>query len=482
MIQLGTYNVGAGAQTIPCDKIANGTIKLYNESGYLLQVTIPGYGSDYLPAWTGDVWPLPPTFGGSVTVTPQSISSATGAPSSLVTATGYGKGERVPGQFPVSLARQVAVGNQVSTTTNPSVQNDGNAAGTSVVEATQSGNTGGSNVSLLNDGTFTLAQWASSTLTKLLQVIPGAATALKLGSAATTVETLGNAQVDGALTVTGAIHGTADNASAVPAAGVAAGTLGAGVIVPAANVSGTVGSASSASSVPATGVTAGNLPSTVNVQGDWLEAADATKFLSIKDNATNATIEVDANAAAGTARGVQLAGMDTAGVLHEILRGDGTGLATLGASGVVSLLSAINFNVAMKTVINGTSGGAMSWAMPWQGDAFKLILMFFNAYKNTTATPQQIALPADSAAGYVVFNMGVGSGTMMKFFTAGDAPLAYNETTWGSGTGSGSQNTATGLGANFSSAGYVGPGALHFINLPCSNSISYTGFVLMIGY
>lgn len=147
----GYVDVGAGTSRTAA------TIVLYNESPNLVMVQW-GASSMWLPAWTGDRFDmaLDAGYNGNFRLVGQSISTATGAPSSVVMGNVYAAGEHIPGTFPVALVRQTNLGNSVpvSTSTNQ-VINDGNAAGTQVLEATPTG-AGGSQAIITNQGAATL--------------------------------------------------------------------------------------------------------------------------------------------------------------------------------------------------------------------------------------------------------------------------------------------------------------------------------------
>ncbi len=99
--------------------------------------------------------------------------------------------------------------------------NDG-ATTTNIVEATLSGSSG-SNVVIKNDGTITVAEYISSTLTTLFQVITG--TGLKLGAVGRQTEVIGNLLVDGTATITGALTTAVTATSAAISGTVTAGSL-----------------------------------------------------------------------------------------------------------------------------------------------------------------------------------------------------------------------------------------------------------------
>jgi hypothetical protein len=89
------------------------------------------------------------------------------------------------------LTRQINIGNSVPVSgSSSSVVNDGNAANTVVVEATQSG-ASGSNVLIENDGTVMFRE-GTVTLLDLLKLIPGATIAVLLGSASRAVQSVGD--------------------------------------------------------------------------------------------------------------------------------------------------------------------------------------------------------------------------------------------------------------------------------------------------
>jgi hypothetical protein len=114
------------------------------------------------------------------------------APFSLVTGEGYEPNEAegiVFSQGP--LARQLNIGNSLNVSTSTTqVINDGSAANTQVVEATQTG-ASSSNVVIENDGTVIIRE-GTTTLVDLLKIIPGAVTALILGAATRATQIVGD--------------------------------------------------------------------------------------------------------------------------------------------------------------------------------------------------------------------------------------------------------------------------------------------------
>lgn len=263
MQTLATQSITAG-QSVPVSagsRSTVGAVVLFNESNTLIRVAWGG-SAQWLPAWTGEVFYMnqDPGFTGTFTLVASTISSSGSAPSNIVAGQIYAPGEHVPGTYPVALVRQTNIGNgSLPVSQVQTVINDGSAAGTSVVEATQFGQAT-SSLSLKNDGTALLAPVSNGALLDVLQVTPGGAAAAATGS-------FGDAANPG----NWALHGVADE---VPASGVQAGTLGAGVAVPAANVqAGTLGSGVALTKISSDG-------GTINSDGFGNLTVDNTLVLS----------------------------------------------------------------------------------------------------------------------------------------------------------------------------------------------------------
>jgi hypothetical protein len=179
------------------------TILLYNESNIGLLLTFPNGDTQLLPAWWARSYTLPTTGTAAIEWTQQYILQSSSAPISLVLGEAFEPAEHAP-EINVPLSRQTNVGNQIQNVSNTVVSqvvNDGNST-QNVIEATVLGSSG-SNVVIVNDGTTTIKEFVSSTLTALLQIIPGASTPVKLAAAGRTLEVLGQLLVDQAMTVTG---------------------------------------------------------------------------------------------------------------------------------------------------------------------------------------------------------------------------------------------------------------------------------------
>src|SRR6266496_2484641 len=135
-----------------------GTYKMVvmNESNINLIFTFANGDTSQVPAWQSRLYCRHDSHG-TIKWAQQTVLVAAGAPVSQVIVELYANDEPIIEGYPSPLVRQTNIGNAVNTTggTATSIQNDANAAGTSIVEATVTGDSG-SAVSLTNDGILTL--------------------------------------------------------------------------------------------------------------------------------------------------------------------------------------------------------------------------------------------------------------------------------------------------------------------------------------
>ena len=141
--------------TVPQSSYA-GSMVVWNESNISLTLTFQTGDSAYIPAWGARKFYG--SYGGSIITWEQQAQLASNQPPlSQVIVEVYAQGENTPDIFPQSLAsRQNNVGNASTVTTAASsIQNDGNVAGTSVIESTVSGDIP-SCVTFSNDGILSI--------------------------------------------------------------------------------------------------------------------------------------------------------------------------------------------------------------------------------------------------------------------------------------------------------------------------------------
>jgi hypothetical protein len=141
-------------------------IRVANESAYSLRVEMEGNGGNYpIDAFTGDVIYVKqyPGWSGAITITAQLIlTNIGGAPSTKAQLTIFGVNETVSGTYPIAYNRLTNTGNVVTTSGGSVAQlvNDGNPAGTQIIEATVSGDVA-SAVSMTNDGIIVIGTAAN---------------------------------------------------------------------------------------------------------------------------------------------------------------------------------------------------------------------------------------------------------------------------------------------------------------------------------
>jgi hypothetical protein len=113
-----------------------GKIIIWNESNWTLDIKFTAGDIDLAPAWTATIFELEGPAG-KLTWMQDTQLAANIPPISKVWVVAYRDNETIPGVFPVALVRQTNIGNAVTLMASAtSVQNDGNVAGTSLLEAT----------------------------------------------------------------------------------------------------------------------------------------------------------------------------------------------------------------------------------------------------------------------------------------------------------------------------------------------------------
>lgn len=164
----------APAGTIPVGIVdQNSKVVLYNESAVTLQINFEDGSTDVLHAWEAKAWSINYVTPSLSWSSLRNLAGAGQSPASQVDTVVYGPTEKVEGTFPAQLTRLVSQGNVQVGGAVSNIVNDGNAANTSVVEATQTGSSG-SNVQLDNSGNLTLKQYSAATLTQIFQVVANA--------------------------------------------------------------------------------------------------------------------------------------------------------------------------------------------------------------------------------------------------------------------------------------------------------------------
>ena len=173
-------------------------VLLGNDSGLNVKVVLEGCGiSRTLYAGYVDFIDIPQGkgFNGNVLLYPTAIlTNASSWPSSFVGVDVFGTGERPTGTYPVALQRANNIGNKVTTVggTATSIQNDGNAASTSLVEATPT-----------TDPTSAVSWTVGAVFKNGNQQHPGT---FSIDNGRITTDGSGNITIQGTLTANGSSH------------------------------------------------------------------------------------------------------------------------------------------------------------------------------------------------------------------------------------------------------------------------------------
>lgn len=353
-----------------------------NESGLTVTVEMQGTGGKWtLYPGTVDFFAVPANrqWNGNLLLTPTAdLSNTSSWPGSYCYVDTYGVGERPSGTYPLSLNRANNLGNQVTIVSgsSTSVQNDNNAAGTTVVEATVLGSPS-SNVEIFNDGSGWFGRWVNPSFTKIFQWFSAGTTALQLAATGLLTEILGNLKVDGTTELVG--NTTID------------GTLG---------VTGTTAMGNAI--ITGTATMGTSAPTTSSVSGN--ETVGGT--LAVTGNTSVSNLTASGNIIEANAEALQW--KDSTGVARTAMQVDGSNnLQLFGITGndkiqflkhdgtLELLLDLVNgcLNVdGPSTTINGGQSGTAVHYMPFQGTSLKMVIIKENNFK-TGASNQDYTLP-----------------------------------------------------------------------------------------
>jgi len=136
-------------------------VRLINNSPYLLSVDIAGAGAFDLPEFYLEDIKLPQNFRGKIVITPSvNLSNASFTPSNLLSINAYQPGElAMPQSQPMTFLANV--GNTINVVGGIAAQvvNQGNPAGSNLIQAQVTGDSGTS-INVTNDGIFVIGDTA----------------------------------------------------------------------------------------------------------------------------------------------------------------------------------------------------------------------------------------------------------------------------------------------------------------------------------
>lgn len=168
MQNFGPQTLTIGSKTDYFTGVGWEYITIINESPYILDANFSGIGSITIPAWFQEDIRMPSGYTGQVVLNPNNYLGLTQIVSQLVSVNAWSPGE-LPSRQSVGLSQNFG---NVVTSTATNLVNDGNIAGTTIIESTQQGSTG-SNILVKNNGQVTVSQFQGGTLTQLFAILPG---------------------------------------------------------------------------------------------------------------------------------------------------------------------------------------------------------------------------------------------------------------------------------------------------------------------
>lgn len=199
-----------------------GKVVFFNLSPFELRLHFDNGDERLAPAWWARRFDVLDDPSDTIAWTIEATPSSSNPPLSQCWIEVYAPDEKIPEQYPAALVRQANVGNQVGVTSSQAVQNDGNPAGTIVVEGTPSG-AATSELKMTNDGAAVLGGG------NLVITNAGVFSAIPAGAIPLTG--LASGALPSGVTITAAQVGTG-----YPAVDLAAGALPAGVTIAASQV------------------------------------------------------------------------------------------------------------------------------------------------------------------------------------------------------------------------------------------------------
>lgn len=342
-----------------------------NESSAFLQLDLGVNGQPIVQPWYNRTLELNQAIQNASWTVLATLQSG-GAPSSAVYVEAIAPNEPRPADGPVF--RQSNIGNSVPVgTSSTSITNDGNAAGTVVVEATPSG-AASSEAKLTNDGAFLCGGGLFSISNA------GVVTAIPAGAIPATGVATGYPAADlGAGTLpSGVAVPVANVATGYPAADVGAGALPSGVTLDAAQVSG--GALTVASANVTGGVSAGSLTLPGASAGQEVGSTSTANTPHIDFHSAGGNLDYDSRiiASGGSTTVVGQGGIDVYGAagvtVHAPLKTTGDAFwqtAAGDASGPRASYDATNHLDQYWTPQSGTAAQGHEF-VTWNGSAQKI--------------------------------------------------------------------------------------------------------------
>lgn len=444
-------------------------VLLYNLSIYAIQLNFEDGATAVLHPGEANHWTLnDPTP--TIAWTQYKKLNVNSPAISTVTVQLFRQDEEIEGTYPTFFGYQFNVGNTLTVSQGAFqvLQNDGNASGTTIAEATVTGSPG-SNVIIQNQGLIQVLQWIGGVLTQIFKTDPGAASVIKLANTGLLAEVLGNLKVDGATELVG--NATLDGTLGVNGTTSLAGLIAAATILSSlsvtnnASVGGTLGvtGASTLAALSATTLSTSGLATLASALLNGVLTFLNNTALQWKDSGGTArnVLNVDAS------NNVNLQGILNKDTV-QFLKSDGT------LEALIDLVKGcLNFSTPSTTTNGGIAGSATMW-MPFQGASFKLVLIKHLGFQ-TGASNQDAVLPTAFTDGCFFFT---GACSAFQLLNAG-SPQSGNIITALAAGGGTSVFQSTFNGFSF---GNVPPNEpFDTIRYTSGNASTHNAFIILIG-
>lgn len=487
MQNFGPQTLAIGAQTKYYTGVGWEYLTVINESPYLLDANFSGIGSISIPAWFSDDVRIPSGYTGQIVLTPNNYLGLTQIVSQLVAIIGW-----IPGE----LGQRQSVGlsqnfGNVVTATATNLVNDGSPVGTTIIESTELGSSG-SNIVVKNDGTVGIFQYVAGTLTQLFSIIPGVASGalnnnVILGDAARSVLVNGSLQANNTIWGYNGIVGVtgATNLNAITANITTNSTSQGVVILPVALATNFTDIVANGNGTNAAGI--GLL---ANALLTGIQVLGSQTGLQISGLSSIAGIDLGGLSAGGgpaiimpnlpmRAKSGNDLLLDTVTTTDSIrLKNNGSNIMSILTSGVTvnsGLLTAlvIDPNAASFFSQAGSVSGTCIGYMPFQGSAFKFVIVVWNNYQD--ASTRSFALPTafvNNLMFYIPSDIGVTTNGGIQFLIGATAQQCGMPTALA---------VAGGTGANTVSPHTVFKYSIGAVNAAALNPIDHIAIVLNTG-
>jgi fibronectin-binding autotransporter adhesin len=427
-------------------------VLLYNLSIYAIQLNFEDGATAVLHPGEANHWTLnDPTP--TIAWTQYKKLNVNSPAISTVTVQLFRQDEEIEGTYPTFFGYQFNVGNTLTVSQGAFqvLQNDGNASGTVIAEATVTGSPG-SNVIIQNQGLIQILQWIGGALTQIFKTDPGAASVIKFANTGLLAEVLGNLKVDGTTELVG--NATLDGTLGVNGTTSLAGLIAAATLLSSLSVT---NNASVGGTLGVTGASTLAALSATTLSTSGLATLASALLNGVLTFANNTNLQWKDNG--GVARNIMTVDGSNNTIIHGVTTNDQILLQN--ASGsiqvIVDLVNGLLNVPAKKQTLTGSTSGTMD-IYEFLSGAVKIVIGVQTNFQQGAAAINVATLK--TAFTTVAFILNFGNGGVVTA-NAGVADT-NRQITWGTGTAGGTQVNNTQIpqnAAGFTVAGFTAVGS-----------------------